>query len=262
MTHSNDRNVLTSGITDSTTDSATSATAILSVNDSHHSDTTRYDAYNTIGNNDTKGGQGQHTGRERPRESLPGLARSHPHRQNTTTHQGITYNALAISITGGANAQSSAGGALTNTVTSSKDSCNTAALPATHSIDTLDHNRCHTYHYRPKDSQRNYHNTRDNRHRQDHKPTNHQPRVARPEPPTIQAQAAPSTDTNIATPTPTDHHETRKPPSITYDTLTVSNTSFANTHGTIHTTANPTSDMPRSRHLQHPYHHHHDPGTE
>ena len=64
------------------------------------------------------------------------------------------------------------------------------------------------------------------------------------------------------TPTPSDHHEIRQPPSITYDTLTVGNTSAANTHGTIHTTTNPTYDGPRCRHLQHPYHHHHDPGTE
>ena len=64
-------------------------------------------------------------------------------------------------------------------------------------------------------------------------------------------------------PTPTDPHETRKPPSIAYDTLTVGNTSIANTHGTTYTTtANPTNDVPRCRHLQHPYHHHQDPGTE
>ena len=184
-----------------------------------------------------------------------------PPRQNTTIHQGITYNAFAIGITGGANTQSSAGGALTNTVTSTTDSGNTATPPPTHSINTLDHNRCNTYHYRPQDSRRNYPNTRDNRHHRDHKSTNHQPRVARPEPPTTQAQAAPGTNTNNATPTPSDHHETRKQPSITYDILTVGNTSVANIHGTIHTTANPTNNVPRCRHLQHPYHHHHDPST-
>ena len=190
------------------------------------------------------------------------MARSHPHRQNTTIHQGITYNPLAISITGGANTQSSAGGALTNTVTSTTDSGNTATTPPTHSIDTLDHNRCNTYHYRPKDSRRNYPNSRDNRHHRDYKPTNHQPRVACPEPPTTQVQAAPSTNTDNTTPTPSDRHETRKPPSITYDTLTVGDSSVANTHGTIHTTANPSNDVSRCRHLQHPYLHHHDPGTE
>ena len=262
MNHSNARKDLTTGITDSTPDSATSATATRIVNDSHHGDTTWYDAYNTIGNNDTKGGQGQHSGQQRPREPSPGVARSHPERQNTTIHQGITYNALAISITSGANAQSSAGGALANTVTSTTHSGNTATPPPTHSIDTLDHNRCHTYHYRFKDSQRNYPNTRDNRQRQNHKPTNHQPRVASPEPPTTQAQAAPSTNTNNTTSAPTDHHETSKPPSITYDTLTIGNTSAFNTDGTIHTTANPTNDVPESRHLQHSYHRHHDPGTE
>ena len=46
------------------------------------------------------------------------------------------------------------------------------------------------------------------------------------------------------------------------DTLTVGNTNAANTHGNIHTTTNPTNNVPRYRHLQHPYHHHHDPGTE
>ena len=39
-------------------------------------------------------------------------------------------------------------------------------------------------------------------------------------------------------------------------------TSAANTHATIHTTTNRTHDGPRCRHLQHSYHHHHDPGTE
>ena len=38
------------------TDSATSATATRSVSNSHHGDTTRYSACNTIGINDTKGG--------------------------------------------------------------------------------------------------------------------------------------------------------------------------------------------------------------
>ena len=111
------------------------------------------------------------------------MARSHPHRQNTTIHQHITYNALAIGITGGANARSSAGGALTNNVTSTTDTGNTATPPATHSIDTLDHSQCNTYSYRPKDSQRNYPNTRDNRHHQDRKPTDLQP--------TIRARRAP-----------------------------------------------------------------------
>ena len=208
MNHSNASNDLTTGITDSTTDSATSATATCSVNNSHYGDTTRYDAYNTIGINDTKGGQGQHTGQQRPREPPPGVARSHPHRQNTTIHQGITYNGLAISITSGANTQSSAAGALTYTVTSTTSSGNTATPPPTQSMDTLDHNRCNTYHYRPKDSQRNYPNTRDNRHHRDHKPTNHGPRVAHPELPTTQAQAAPSANTNNTTPMPSDHHET------------------------------------------------------
>ena len=73
------------------------------------------------------------------------MARSHPHRQNATIQQGITYNVLAFGITGGANTQSSAGGALTNTVPSTTDSGNTATPPPTHSIDTLDHNRCNTY---------------------------------------------------------------------------------------------------------------------
>ena len=191
------------------------------------------------------------------------MARSRPHRQNTTIHQGITYKALAISITGGANTQSSAGGALANTVTSTTDSGNTATPPPTHAQHR--HPRPQPVQHLPlqtKDSRRNYPNTRHNRHHQDHKPTKHQPRVARPEPPTTQTQAAPSTNTNNTTSTPTDHHETRKPPSITFDTLTVGNTSVTNTHGTIHTTANRTNDVPRCRHLQHPYHHHHDPGTE
>ena len=46
------------------------------------------------------------------------------------------------------------------------------------------------------------------------------------------------------------------------DTLTVGNTNAANTHSNINTTTNPTNNVPRCRHLQHPYHHHHDPGTE
>ena len=46
------------------------------------------------------------------------------------------------------------------------------------------------------------------------------------------------------------------------DTLTVGNTNATSTLGNIHTTANPTNDKLRYRHLQHPYHHHHDPGTE
>ena len=188
------------------------------------------------------------------------MARSHPHRQNTTIHHGITYNALALRITGDTDTHSSAGDALSNTNTSTTDSGNTATPPPTHSIDTLDHNQCNIYHYRPKDSRRKYPNTRDNRHHQDHKPTNHEPRVARPEQPTTQTRAAPSTNTN-------DTHAIRPPrdtptPSITYDTLTVGNTSVANTQGTTHTTTNPTNNVPRCRHLQHPYHHHHDPGTE
>ena len=61
---------------------------------------------------------------------------------------------------------------------------------------------------------------------------------------------------------PTDHHETRQPPCITYSTLTIGNTNAANTRDTIQTTTNPTNDGPRCRHLQHPYHHHHDPGTK
>ena len=47
-------------------------------------------------------------------------------------------------------------------------------------------NRSNTCHYRPKDSRREYPNTRDNRLHQDHKPAKHQPPVARPEPPTTQ----------------------------------------------------------------------------
>ena len=124
------------------------------------------------------------------------MARSHPHRQNTTIHQGITYNALAFGITGRANTQSSTGGALTNTVTSTTDSGNTATPRPNDSIDTLDHNRCNTYHCRPQDNRRKYPNTRDKRHHQDHKPINQKPRVARPEPPTTQTQAVPSTNTN------------------------------------------------------------------
>ena len=49
---------------------------------------------------------------------------------------------------------SSPGGALTNTITSTTYSGNTATPPPTHSIDSLDHNRCNTCHYRPKDSRR------------------------------------------------------------------------------------------------------------
>ena len=45
------------------------------------------------------------------------------------------------------------------------------------------------------------------------------------------------------------------------DTPTVDDTNAANTHGYIHTTTNPNNNEPRYRHLQHPYHHHHDPGT-
>ena len=66
------------------------------------------------------------------------MARSRPHRQNTTIHQGITYNALQRQH------PQLPGGALTNTITSSPDSGNTATPPPTDSIDTLDRNRCNT----------------------------------------------------------------------------------------------------------------------
>ena len=175
------------------------------------------------------------------------------HRQNITIHQGITYNALAIGISGGANTLSSAGGTLTNKVTSTTDTGNTTTPPPTHGIDTLDHNQCNTYNYRPEDSRRNYPNTRDNRHHQDRKPTDNQPttrarRAPRQgwparnrRPPKRRPRPAPTP----TTPTPSDHHETHQPPSITCDTLTVGNTSDASTHGTIHTTTNPTNDVPR-----------------
>ena len=63
----------------------------------------------------------------------------------------------------------------------------------------------------------------------------------------------PSTNTN-------NTHAIR-PPRDT-PTTTVGNTNAANTHGNIHTTTNPTNNVPMYRHLQHPYHHQHDPGTE
>ena len=165
-------------------------------------------------------------------------------RQNSTIHQGITYNALAIGITGGANTLSSAGGALTNNVTSTTNSGNTATPPPTHSIDTRDHNRCNTYNYRFKDSQRNYPKTREatgTTSTTSQLTTSHE-WLARNRPPTKRRPRPAPTQT---TPTPSDHHETRQPPSITCDTLTVGNTSDTNTHGTIHTTADPTNDMPR-----------------
>ena len=157
-----------------------------------------------------------------------------------------------MGITRYANTPSSADGALTNNVTSTTNSGNTATPPPHHSIDTLDHNRYNTYNYRPKDSRRKYPNTRDNRHHQDRKPTDHQPttserRAPRQDwharnrrPPKRRPRPAPTP----TTPTPSDHHETRQTPSITCDTLTVGNTSDANIHSTIHTTTNPTNDVP------------------
>ena len=177
------------------------------------------------------------------------MARSRSHRQNTPRASPTTpYNA---------NTHSSPGGPLTNTITSKTDSGSTATPPLTQSIDTLDHNRCNTCHYRPKDSRRKSSNTRDNRHHQDHKPAKQQPGVARPEPPTTQTQAAPGTNTNNQR-----HQTTTRHANHHHDTLTVGNTNAADPHGNIHTTTNPTNNVPRYRHLGHPYHHHHDPGTE
>ena len=87
--------------------------------------------------------------------------------------------------------------------------------------------------------------------------TSHEWHARKRRPPKRRPRPAPTP----TTPTPTDHHETHQPPSITYGTLTIANTNAANTYGTIHTTNNTTNDWPRCRHLQHPYHHHHDPGT-
>ena len=160
-----------------------------------------------------------------------------PPRQNTTIHQSITYSALALEIT-----HSSAGGALANTVTSTADSGNTAPPPTTHStnLPNTGNNRHHPT------STTNRPTTSHGWHARNRRPPKGRPRPA----------ATPTT------PTPTDHHETRQPPSITYGTLTIGNTNAANTHGTINTTTNPTNDGPRCRQLQHPYHHHHDPGTK
>ena len=176
------------------------------------------------------------------------MARSRLHRQNATRSSPTTpYNA---------NTHSSPGGALTNTNTSTTDSGSTATPPRTRSINTLDHNQRNTCHYRFKDSRRGYLNTRDNRHHPDHKPAKHQPRVACPEPPTTQTQAAPSTNTNnthairpprdtpttnvtpspLATPTPPTPTAISTPPptpattsrgTVTYNTRTTTTTTPA-----------------------------------
>ena len=145
VNHSNARNHFATGITDGTTDSATSPTATRSVNDSHHGYTTRYD---TIGNNETKGARANAPAsnangnlRQEWRGPAPTVRTPPSTRASPTT----PYNA---------NTHSFPGGALTNIVTSSTDSGNTATPPPTHSIDTLDHNRCNTYHHIPKDSRR------------------------------------------------------------------------------------------------------------
>ena len=177
------------------------------------------------------------------------MARSPLRRQNTARATRTTpYNA---------NTHSSPGGAPTNTNTGTTDSGSTATPPPTPSIDTLNHNRSNTCHYRPKDSRREYPNTRDNRHHQDHKPAKHQPRVARPEPPNTNTQATQHQHQKHLR-----HQTTTRHASHHRDTLTVGNTNAANTNGNIRTTANPTNDEPRYRHPQHPYHHHHDPSTE
>ena len=178
------------------------------------------------------------------------MAASRLHHQNTTRASPTTpYNA---------NTHSSPGSTLTDTNTTSTDSGSTATPPPTRSIDTLDHNRSNTCHYRPKDSRRRNPNTRDNGHHQDHKPAKRGPRVARPEPPTTRTQAAPSTKHQQHP----RHQTTTRHANHHRGTLTVGNTNTANTHGNINTTTNPTNNEPRYRHLQHPYNHHHDPGTE
>ena len=139
---------------------------------------------------------------------------------------------------------STAGGALANTVTNIADSGNTAPPPTTHST--------------------NLPNTRNNRYhptRTTNRPTTSQEWHARNRRPPKRRPRPAATPT---TPTPTDHHDARQPPSNTYGTLAIGNTKATNTHGTIHTTTNPTNDGPRCRHLQRPdpYHHHHEPGTK
>ena len=175
------------------------------------------------------------------------MARSHPHRQNTIVHQGITYNALAST------SPTALPAAPSPTLSPAPP---TAATQRHHQLPTAP-----TYHCRPKDSRKKKPNTRDNRHHptttKTRPTTSHEWHARNRRPLKRRPRPAPTPTTS----TQSDHHETGQPSDITYDTLTVGRTSAANTHGTIHTTTNPTNDRPRCRHLQHPYRHLYDPGT-